>query len=217
MAILENVNLYYARLDPKRPNNAYNKENPTWELQIRTSDPAQMQSWKEVGLLPKLIKYKDDYEDAELAGTPVLTEDGKKQWRVNLQKRSKKADGTAAAPVEVVNGSLEPINPRTIANESKGNVRLFMREYEQNGEKKLAPVLMAVQITHLVEYEPSDYEQEGFNKTTTTVVKAAANNDTGHDDSNDDNDGDSFTKQKAPSTSPAVKSNKISLDDDDAY
>ena len=37
MAILKNCELWFAKLDPKRPNRKFNPENPTWEIQLRTN------------------------------------------------------------------------------------------------------------------------------------------------------------------------------------
>jgi len=36
MPIINNASIWFAKLDPKRPNNKFNKTNPTWECQIRT-------------------------------------------------------------------------------------------------------------------------------------------------------------------------------------
>jgi hypothetical protein len=48
--ILSNVELFFAKLDPANPNSRFDKENPTWEVQIRTKDKAVAKSWKEQNL-----------------------------------------------------------------------------------------------------------------------------------------------------------------------
>lgn len=157
MAILKNVELFYPRLDPKKPNDRFNKENPTWEVQIRTKDKKVANEWKELNLKPKL------QEDAE----------GKTFYSVTLRKKSKKRDGSDNEPVKVVNGSLETINPMSIGNGSVGNIRIF--QYEYGDEKKIASMLMAIQITKLNEYVPKAADDE-FEMTETKVVKIADNN-----------------------------------------
>lgn len=168
--MLQNAEIWFPRLDPKRPNATYNKENPTWELQIRTTDSAQVQEFKALGVVMKPVKYKDDHEDPELAGSFMLTEDGKKQWRVNLRKRSLATDRiTLAKPVEVINGAMEAIDPKIIGNGSIANVRVFMRD----SEKGPVAVLMGVQVTTLMEYTPSEFEEEeSFTVTETKVIAA---------------------------------------------
>ena len=54
MAILKNVELFYPRLDPKKPNSKFNKENPTWEVQIRTRDKKVKAEWVKLNLSQRL-------------------------------------------------------------------------------------------------------------------------------------------------------------------
>lgn len=180
MAILTNVTIYYPHLDPARPHKSeYTESNPTWEIQLRTTDPAEVTRWKEAGVIGRLIKYKDDHEDPNKAGEAILTEDGKKQWRANLRKRSLTSDmpPKQAKPVEVVDGNKQPLNPRIIGNGSIANVRIFLREYEVKGEKRTAPVLMGVQVTTLVKYEGSSFEQEEFDVAEMHIIENADNGD----------------------------------------
>ena len=149
MAILKNVELYFAKLDPKRPNATFNTENPTWEVQIRTKDKKQAAEWKALN-----ISVKPD-EDS----------DGKIFYKATLKKKSKKKDKSsgelvANEPVQVVSGSLEKIDPSKIGNGSIANVRLFQYEYEMAGKKGIASMLMAVQITKLNEYIPKPREDD---------------------------------------------------------
>jgi hypothetical protein len=166
MAIIKNAQLFYPQLDPKYPNARFNKINPTWELQIRTTSKEQAEEWRQLGLEPKLMIYKD----GEQEGEPVLNDKNEKQWRVNLRKRSLDSEGKKAPPVKVVNGSLEEINPNTIGIGSIGNVRIYQYEYEQDSEKRLASVLMAVQVTKYIEYVPTRNSDDEFSMEDTEFV-----------------------------------------------
>ena len=173
MAILKNVELYFAKLDPKRPNATFNTENPTWEVQIRTKDKKQAAEWKALN-----ISVKPD-EDS----------DGKIFYKATLKKKSKKKDKSsgelvANEPVQVVSGSLEKIDPSKIGNGSIANVRLFQYEYEMAGKKGIASMLMAVQITKLNEYIPKPREDD-FEMTDFEVNTVAEANGV---DSSDDED-----------------------------
>lgn len=178
MAIIKNAEVWYAKLNPKRPNKEFNKENPTWELQIRTTDTEIKKQWEALGLQPKLMKYKDNHEDEALAGMPILTEDGKKQYRVNLQKRSKKkdekiaaVDWEAATPVEVCNGNMDPVDPDTIGNGSIANIRLYITDYKnKDGEDKVSVTLMKVQLVRHIVYKAKPRDDDFELTETETIV-----------------------------------------------
>lgn len=176
MAILKNVELFFAKLDPKRPNATFNKENPTWELQIRTRDKAQAKEWKELKL-----NVKPDEDD-----------DGV-YYKANLKKKSKKRDGSDQNPVQLVDGGLNAIDPNRLGNGSVGNVRIYQYDYEVGGRKGVASMLMAVQVTELRQYDPKPREDD-FEMTETKVIKVADNQDVDDDmlasdsDLNDDFD-----------------------------
>ena len=170
MAILKNVEIFFAKLDPKRPNSKFNSENPSWEIQIRSRDKKVAQSWKELKL-----NVKADEDDNGLF------------YKVNLKKKSKKRDGEPQQPVTLVDGQLNPLDPNTIGNGSVANVRVFQYEYEVGGQKKTASMLMAVQVTKLFEYTPKPREDE-FEMTDTEVVKLADNQIIDEDDVSFDQD-----------------------------
>jgi hypothetical protein len=155
--ILSNVELFFAKLDPANPNSRFDKENPTWEVQIRTKDKAVAKFWKE----------------NNLRVTPDENEEGV-FYRANLKKKSKKRDGSDMAPVNVVAGDLSPIDPSTIGNKSIGNLSLFQYEYNVSGKEGIASMLMGVQITTLNEYKPAP-KQGGFAPTEFKVNKVADN------------------------------------------
>jgi hypothetical protein len=150
MALLRNCELFYTKLDPKRPNNKFDKENPTWDCQIRTTS-------KEV---------KKEWEALNLPVKAVVPDEGAPYYRVNLRKRSIKSDGTAAEPVSVVDGRLTAIDPNTIGNGSIGNIRIFQYEYDKRASsgKGVATILMGLQVTKHVVYEArprdDDFQEE---------------------------------------------------------
>lgn len=166
MAILKNVELFYPRLDPKKPNAKFNKEQPTWEVQIRTRDKKVKAEWVALNLKPKTVE--DD--------------DGKVFYSVTLRKKSKKKDGEPNQPVKVIDGGLNDINPMSIGNGSVANVRIF--QYEYGDEGKIASMLMAVQITKLNEYIPKASDDE-FEMTETEIIRVADSE--GDDIDEDDN------------------------------
>jgi hypothetical protein len=155
--ILSNVELYFAKLDPANPNSRFDKDNPTWEVQIRTKDKAVAKEWK----------------DNNLRVTPDENDEGV-FYRANLKKKSKKRDGSDMAPVNVVAGDLSPINPSTIGNGSIANLSVFQYDYKVSGKEGIASMLMGVQITTLNEYTPRPKEG-GFAPTEFKVNKLADN------------------------------------------
>jgi hypothetical protein len=163
MPILENVELFFPRLDPQRPNAKFNKSNPTWEVQIRTRDKKVAAEWKKL----------------TLKVTPGDDEDGI-FYRVNLRKRSKKKDGEPQNPVTVIGGDLSEIDPTTIGNGSKANVRIFQYDYVMDGKTRTGTMLMAIQITELNEYIPKPREDE-FGVTNMKVNRIADNQENDED------------------------------------
>jgi hypothetical protein len=165
MAIIKDVSIFFAKLNPEKPNARFDHENPTWEIQIRTSDKKVAAEWKAMNL--RVTTGED--------------QDGKLVYRANLKKKSKKRDGTDNLPVTLVNGSLEQINPDTLGNGSKGNVRVYQYPYNVAGKEGIATMLMAVQITELFEFTPKPREDD-FAMVETKVVKVADNQEVGKDE-----------------------------------
>ena len=154
MSIIKNAEVWFAKLDPKRPNAKFNKQNPTWECQIRTTDKEQKKEWDEMGLIVK----------------PVLPDDGVPYWRVNLRKKSIKKDGEPASPIKVVNGELDEVDPNTIGNGSICNLRVFQYDYtKKDGTPGLVSVLMGVQVVKHLVYKPKPRGDE-FSMTDTETV-----------------------------------------------
>lgn len=187
MPMLANVEIHFIRLDPKRPNAKLNKSNPTWEIQMRTNSIEQKEEWAEVGLTPKLMKYKDgDPKEGEL----ILTEDGKKQWACSMRKKSIKADKSPMPPVEVVDGNLDPVDPNTVAAGSVANIRFITYPYKDKNEKDATGFsLMGIQLIKHIVYAGG--QREDFDKTETTRITPPPKEE-----------GDSSGSSSAPSAPP---------------
>lgn len=159
MPILKNCELWFVKAD--RPNNKFNKKNPTWECQIRTTD-------KEV---------KKVWESHSLNVKAVIPDEGAPYYKVNLRKKSIKEDGEPASRIDVVDGRLKPLDPNTIGNGSIGNIRIFQYEYpREGGGKGVASVLMGIQVTKHIVYKPRPRDDE-FGEDTNEVI-----DNTGEDD-----------------------------------
>lgn len=162
MAIIKNCEIHFAKLNPNRPNSNFNKLNPTWEVQIRTSNKETKAEWEKAGLRVKAM----------------IPDQGEPYYRVNLKRKSRKeekqADGsvkyTPNAPVKVVDGKMNPIDPDTIGNGSIANVRIFQREYkDKNGKPAVASTLMGLQLTKHIIYVPKKRDDD-FEETDTETV-----------------------------------------------
>jgi len=157
MAILKNVELFFAKLDESKPNARFDANNPTWEVQIRTRDKKQAKEWKDLN-----VNVKTDDDDNGVF------------YKATLKKKTKKASGEPQNPVNLVGGDLSPIDPNTLGNGSIGNVRIYQYNYEVGGRKGIASMLMAVQVTTLKEYTPKPREDD-FEMTEMEVIKVADN------------------------------------------
>ena len=174
MPILKNVEMYYIKCNPKRPNNTFDKKQPTWEVQLRTTSKDQKNEWINAGLQVRA----------------VVPDDGEPYFRVNLRKRSIKNDGEKALPVEVVDGALEPVDPDTIGNGSIGNVRVLQRTYmKEGGGTGIANTLVGIQVIKHIVYKPVPHA-DSFEETTTERIELAddvnENEEVGTEDDDDD-------------------------------
>jgi hypothetical protein len=155
--ILNNCAIFYAHLDPNRPNTKFSKKSPTWDIQIRTTSKEQRKEWIAAGL-----RVKDVIPDG----------DEPPYFSATLRKKCVKADLSPGEPPELVDAELNPIDPRTIGNGSIGNVRIFQYEFsgtnEQTGEpiSGLASVLMGVQLIEHVVYTPKPRDESNDFKAT---------------------------------------------------
>ena len=189
MPILKNCELHHIYLDPKRPNSRFNKKNPTWEIQIRTTDKDQKKQWEEAGLRVKVVIPNED--------DPTNF-----YWRANLRKKSiKEKDQQPADPVEVVNGDLEAVDPRTIGNGSRGNIRYFQYEYDGENGKGVANVLMGIQLTLHKVFTPKDRPRDSFEKANTEVVPDTSTNSEDGQTASEPSDGNATVNNNSPEDS----------------
>lgn len=164
MAILKNEEVWFAKLNPARPDkNKLNPDKPNWNLQCRTTDKDHRKKWKDMGFSPRVVR--EDPADEE---SKIL------YYSINLRKNAIKqeaGESTKASPVSVVNGKNQEIDPTTIGNGSICNIRLYERDYEVGGIKKKGFTLMAVQVVKHVVYVSSPMED--FDECETETVLPA--------------------------------------------
>ena len=151
MAILRNCEIWFPKLDPERPNARHNKDNPTWELQMRTTDKDQKKEWNDHGI--KTTAVREDKDDEE---SPVL------YYRANVRRKTIKANGDKSDPVSVINGKMEAVDPTTIGNGSIANLRIFNYDWtnEEKQQSGTAAVLMGVQLLKQIPYEPAPRDED---------------------------------------------------------
>jgi len=155
--VIENCEIWFTKLDPKRPNTKFDKKNPSWEIQIRTQSKEAKDRWIAQNLNPKKIIPEDEDEN------PLVDEIF---WRVNLRRNSFNSQGEPSKCPEVVDGNLDEVDPRSIGNGSIGNVRVFQYAYEDG--TGFGSVLMGLQLTKHIVYKPKD--TAGFGHTQTEVI-----------------------------------------------
>ena len=161
MAILKNQEVYFCKLNPARPDkNKLNPDKPNWNLQCRTTDKDQRKAWKDMGFNPRVVREDPSDEESKIL-----------YYSINLRKNATKMDGTVVVknnPPEVVNGKNEPIDGSTIGNGSICNIRLFRRDYEVGGIKKVGYTLMGVQVVKHKVYVAAPMEE--FDECETEVI-----------------------------------------------
>ena len=172
MAIIKDAEIHFVKCNPERPNAKYNKKNPTWEVQLRTTSKDQKKEWEGLNLQVKAVIPEDD--------SPPY-------YRVNLRKKSiKEKDQTPASPVEVKDGALNDVDPDTIGNGSTANIRIFQYEYPKDDKTMgTATVLMGIQLKRHLVYTPKPRDDD-FQKGETERVVAEPANDSEDDSGPDD-------------------------------
>ena len=173
--IIENCELFYTRLDPKRPNDYWSKKEkdplkaiPTWEVQIRTSDRDVMQYWKSCGLNPK-AKVPEDGSDVYFAVSLK-----KKAWYFE-RETNKKVEMT---PPQVVDFDMNEVDPNTISNGSIANIRVVQRT---RPDGTVMNFLEGVQLIKHIEYVPTASTQEddeGFKPVKGVRIKSESSEET---------------------------------------
>ena len=187
--LVRNAEIWFAKVNPKRPNNRFNKKNPSWECQLRTTSKKQKKEWEELGLNVKAM----------------IPEEGPPYWRVNLRKKSLKANGEPSSFVKVVDGNLDDVDPDSIGNGSIANVRVFQYPYDrEDGTKGLTSILMGLQLVKHIKYTPKPRDDD-FTFTETEVIEE----DQSDEDKNEEQE------HSSPSPSPSPSSEKEDEDEDE--
>lgn len=96
----------------------------------------------------------------------------------NFKKKALKSDGSPAAKVKVVDENGDDLDPMSIGNGTKANIRLLLNDYQIKNPKTgkvtkegTSAMIVAVQVTDLVVYEGGggegfvDFEYKGSKKT----------------------------------------------------
>jgi len=180
--LIRNAELHYVRVVPSRPNKKYNKDNPTWEVQVRTYDREQKKEWEAQGLRLKAV---------------VPDEEGARPyWKTTIKKRIRKADGTDSSVVEVRGGGKD-VDPAIIGNASKGHVRVYQYEYKNDNETGLANVLQGIQLTKLVKYTPKARDDD-FDEDEEMEVVEEENDD----EDEDEEEMETVEEEEKPKTAP---------------
>jgi hypothetical protein len=172
--VLKNVEIWYTKVN--KPS-SYKGGPAKWELQMRTTDQAQADDWEERGFTVKPLK-KDK--------KTVKDEKGNTVYRANISRKVLKGDGSQREPVVVVDGNMDPVDPRTIGNGSVANIQYTPWSLERDGEEISGRILEKIQLIKHVVYTPRDpenSEDEELPMLETEVIEG--------DDDSDDEDEDS--------------------------
>jgi hypothetical protein len=139
--IINNVTLKWVKL--AEPTDNYSGDKKIYEVQA--SVPKARES-----------------ELAKFGKTRPASKDDDSMVCINLSKNAFKKDGSEAAKVRVVDQNKLPLDPKVIGNGSVGNILVLQQPYEIKNPKTgkvtksgTSTMLIAVQITKLVKYEPT--------------------------------------------------------------
>jgi len=135
--ILNNVTLFWAKLDPANHDMGFSGDKPQWNVQIRTTDKSQSDEFKSLGLNPK-----------------VDEDDNGVYYKFSVRKDATKKDGSPNKPVPVVGPDLMPIEDvASIGNGTIANVKLRSFEWTFSGKTGVGFRLDAIQIVKLETYQ----------------------------------------------------------------
>lgn len=137
--LLKDVKLSWVKLDPKNPDLGFDKKSPQYSVQVSVDSKEKAQEYIKAG-----IKFKPEEVDGKITYIARLK---KKIWQ------DAQGNNDTPAPV-VVDKNLEPItNVNQIGNGSTGNVQVRFKPYDFQGNKGISVILVALQLTNLVEYK----------------------------------------------------------------
>ena len=139
--LLNNVDLSWVKFDPANPDSGFDKKSPQYSCTVQTDNKVDAEAWKKSGMN---VKPKD--------------ENNKVVYSVTLKKKIylDETGKNSTKPPAVVDKQLQPVNPNTIGNGSKGNVQVRLKPYSYMGKEGISVQLLAVQITDLKEYQGAE-------------------------------------------------------------
>ena len=133
-SIIRDATLNYVKVDPENPTDPFGTLQ--WECQIVV--PSERAS------------------ELEGYGSVRPVKDDPSRIAINLKRKAVRKDGDANDPVQLVDGKKQKIDPKIkVGNGSKGNVKVYRREYDVAGRQGISTILTAIQITDLIEYTGS--------------------------------------------------------------
>lgn len=136
--IVRNVEIFYPKLDPENPAEAFG--DYVWDVQVQFDE--------------------DRLDEMQLLGKVRQLDNGR--YALNFKKKAFKKDGSGARPISVVDIHRQPIDPLRIGNGSVANIKLLLRDYEIRNpqgrvtSKGVARTLQKIQIVDYIPYEPQD-------------------------------------------------------------
>jgi hypothetical protein len=225
--VLEDVELFFTKIDPENPTEISQDGKTGWETQIRTTDKAVAKEWRSLALVVKAVREDKEDEDSKIIywkttlrrkefnakNTKVIesiSDDEGISFEAAKRKALKSGEAASSKAPTVIDGDLEDIDPTTIGNGSIANVRVFQYDYTFKGKDGVASVLMGMQITTLMEYVPQARDG-GFSKTTTkrvSVGEQQGNNPSDDYEEEEENNKGKASKKKAAPKKP------VELDDE---
>lgn len=165
MAIIKNIEIWFAKLNPARPVLGFDKSKPPgWELQIRTTSKAQRKLLVDMGI--KLKPMREDKTDDE---SPIL------YYYTNLRKSSINKEGKKSGPVQVVDGKGQDVDPGTIGNGSIANLKIYQYETTYEGKAMIGNQLQGVQLVKHKVFVQKPFED--FDACETEVIEPESEGD----------------------------------------
>jgi hypothetical protein len=222
--VLEDVELFFTKIDPENPTEISQDGKTGWETQLRTTEKAVAKEWRSLSLGVKAVREDKDDEDSKILywkttlrrkefnakntkAIESISDDEGISFEAAKRKALKSGEAVASKAPTVIDGDLEDIDPVTIGNGSIANVRVFQYDYTFKGKDGVASVLMGMQITTLMEYAPQARDG-GFSKTTTKRVSVGEQQGTNPSDDYEDEDEGKVSKKKSAPKKP------VDLDDE---
>lgn len=129
--IIRNVEFHFANVF--KPHAPFGTQ--IWDVQLRTTDEDTVKELMDIGVNMK--KHDDGY------------------FHANVKRKTISSKGEPMQPPVVVDAAKNPIESG-IGHGSKGHVKLFSYDWQQQGRSGTSAMLVAMQVVDLIKYEGSD-------------------------------------------------------------